>query len=151
MARTVKTLLTPDEKKQLEDLTKHAKHWRERQRAQTILWLAHGETVEQVAERQQRIPETIRLQRRNWKKDKFESIKEGERSGRPSTISSEYQTIILNWVKVEPLNAEQVRTRLHQQFGLDIDVQNIRRFLKLSGMVFKRTRHSLKKKKSDCI
>lgn len=64
MPRTVKTLLTPEEKEQLEDLVKHAAYWRERQRAQTILWLANGETVEQVAERQQRIPETIRLQRR---------------------------------------------------------------------------------------
>ena len=151
MPRTVKTLLTPEEKEQLEDLTKHAAHWRERQRAQTILWLANGETVEQIAERQKRIPETIRLQRRRWNKNKFESIKEGDRSGRPSSISDQYQTIILDWIKEEPLNAEQVRTKLHEQFGSDINVHNIRRFLKLSGMVYKRTRHSLKKKKSDCI
>ncbi|MFW1859313.1 helix-turn-helix domain-containing protein [Acinetobacter defluvii] len=151
MPRTVKTLLTSEEKEQLEDLTKHAAHWRERQRAQTILWLANGETVEQVAARQKRIPETIRLQRRRWIKDKFKSIKEGERSGRPGSISDEYQAIILNWVKEEPLNAEQVRTRLHEKYTIDIKVHNIRRFLKLSGMVFKRTRHSLKKKKSDCI
>ena len=76
MPRTVLTSLSPEEKEQLEYLTKHAAHWRERQRAQTILWLANGETVEQIAERQKRIPETIRLQRRRWKKDKFESIKE---------------------------------------------------------------------------
>ena len=88
MPRTVKTLLTPEEKEQLEDLTKHAAHWRERQCAQTKLQLANGKTVEQIAERQQRIPETIRLQRRRWNKDKLESIKEGDRSDRPSSISN---------------------------------------------------------------
>ena len=151
MPRIVTVPLSLEQRAQLILLTKHAAHWRERQRAQTILWLANGETVEQVAARQKRIPETIRLQRRRWKKDKFESIKEGERSGRPSSIPDEYQTIILDWVKEEPLNAEQVRTRLHEKYTIDIKVHNIRRFLKLSGMVFKRTRHSLKKKKSDCI
>lgn len=41
MTRTVKALVTAEEKEQLEDLTKHAAHWRERQRAQSILWLRH--------------------------------------------------------------------------------------------------------------
>ena len=41
-------------------------HWRERQRAQTILWLSEGKTVAEVAALQERIPETIRLQRRHW-------------------------------------------------------------------------------------
>lgn len=34
--------LSLDEKEQLIHLTKHAEHWRERQRAQTILWLSEG-------------------------------------------------------------------------------------------------------------
>ena len=37
--------LIQDEQEQLEHLVKHAKHWRERQRSQTILWLSQGKTV----------------------------------------------------------------------------------------------------------
>ena len=69
----------------------------------------------------------------------------------PSSISAEYQQIILDWIKAEPLNAEQIRTKLHEQYALDIKATNIRRFLNLSGIVYKRTRHSLKKKKPDWI
>lgn len=61
----------------------------------------------------------------------------------------QYQQIILDWIKVEPLNAEQIRTKLHEQYALDIKATNIRRFLNLSGIVYKRTRHRLKKKKPD--
>ncbi|MWN46771.1 helix-turn-helix domain-containing protein, partial [Escherichia coli] len=34
---------------------------------------------------------------------------------------------------------------------VSVSVETIRKFLRASGMVFKRTRHSLKKKSSDCI
>ena len=37
--------LIQDERDQLEHLAKHTKHWRERQRSQTILWLSQGKTV----------------------------------------------------------------------------------------------------------
>ena len=55
-----------EQREQLILLTKHTAHWRERQRAQTILWLSEGKTVAEVAALQERIPETIRLQRRHW-------------------------------------------------------------------------------------
>ena len=66
-----------------------------RQRAQTILWLSEGKSVAEVATLQERIPETIRLQRRRWELYEFESIKEGHRSGRPNTLISDYQAKIL--------------------------------------------------------
>jgi transposase len=130
---------------------KHAKHWRERQRAQTILWLSEGKSVAEVATLQERIPETIRLQRRRWELYEFESIKEGHRSGRPNTLISDYQAKILDWVNTSPLNAEQIRVKLHEEYEVSVSVETIRKFLRDSGMVFKRTRHSLKKKRSDCI
>ena len=66
MPRIVTVPLSLEQREQLILLTKHAAHWRERQRAQTILWLSEGKTVAEVARLQQRIPETIRLQRRHW-------------------------------------------------------------------------------------
>ena len=60
MPRIVTVPLSLEQREQLILLTKHAAHWRERQRAQTILWLSEGKTVAEVAALQERIPETIR-------------------------------------------------------------------------------------------
>ena len=151
MPRIVSVPLSLEQRERLIFLAKHAKHWRERQRAQTILWLSEGKSVAEVATLQERIPETIRLQRRRWELYEFESIKEGHRSGRPNTLISDYQAKILDWVNTSPLNAEQIRVKLHEEYEVSVSVETIRKFLRDSGMVFKRTRHSLKKKRSDCI
>lgn len=151
MPRIVTVPLSLEEREQLILLTKHAAHWRERQRAQTILWLSEGKTVAEVARLQERIPETIRLQRRHWELHRFESIQEGRRSGRPNTLTADYQVQILEWVNTSPLNAEQIRVKLHEKHGVSVSVETIRKFLRDSGMVFKRTRHSLKKKRPDRI
>ncbi len=58
-------------------------------------------SVAEVATLQERIPETIRLQRRRWELYEFESIKEGHRSGRPNTLISDYQAKILDWVNTK--------------------------------------------------
>ena len=57
--------LIQDEQDQLEHLVKHAKHWRERQRSQTILWLSQGKTVKEIAVLHGVKEETIRTHRRN--------------------------------------------------------------------------------------
>ncbi|QZD33800.1 hypothetical protein ABEKA_1838 [Acinetobacter lwoffii] len=145
MPRIVSVPLSLEQRERLIFLVKHAKHWRERQRAQTILWLSEGKSVAEVATLQERIPETIRLQRRRWELYEFESIKEGHRSGRPNTLISDYQAKILDWVNTSPLNAEQIRVKLHEEYEVSVSVETIRKFLRDSGMVFKRTRHSLKK------
>ena len=151
MPRIVNVPLSPEQQEQLIHLTKHAAHWRERQRAQTILWLSEGKKVAEIAALQHRIPETIRLQRRRWELYQFESIEEGHRSGRPSVLTAEHQAQILEWVNATPLNAEQIKCQLYEQFQLSVDVQGIRKFLREAGMVFKRTRHSLKKKRPDRV
>ena len=93
----------------------------------------------------------IRLQRRHWELHRFESIQEGRRSGRPNTLTADYQVQILEWVNTSPLNAEQIRVKLHEKYGVSVSVETLRKFLRDSGMVFKRTRHSLKKKRPDRI
>lgn len=42
MPRIVSVPLSLEQRERLIFLAKHAKHWRERQRAQTILWLSEG-------------------------------------------------------------------------------------------------------------
>lgn len=45
----------------------------------------------------------------------------------------------------EPLTAEQIRLKMHQNGGFSAPIESIPKFLKQSGRVFKRTCHSLKK------
>ncbi|MEG1124686.1 MAG: winged helix-turn-helix domain-containing protein [Pseudomonas sp.] len=44
-----------------------------------------------------------------------------------------------------------MRVKLHEKYGVSVSVETLRKFLRDSGMVFKRTRHSLKKKRPDRI
>ena len=151
MPRIVNVPLSSEQEAQLIHLTKQSAHWRERQRAQTILWLAEGKTVAEVAALQNRIPETIRLQRRRWELHQFDAIQEGHRSGRPAILTADYQAQVLEWVNNCPLNAEQIRVKLYEQHGVSVPIDGLRKFLRHSGMVFKRTRHSLKKKRPDRV
>lgn len=151
MPRIVTVPLSSEQQEQLIHLTKHAAHWRERQRAQSILWLSEGKKVAEVAALQHRIPETIRLQRRHWELHQFDAIQEGHRSGRPAILTADYQAQVLEWVNTSPLNAEQIRVKLYEQHGVSVPIDSLRKFLRDSGMVFKRTRHSLKKKRPDRV
>ncbi len=151
MPRIVTVPLSSEQEEQLIHLTKQSANWRERQRAQTILWLAEGKTVAEVAALQNRIPETIRLQRRRWELYQFDAIQEGHRSGRPAILTADYQAQVLEWVNNSPLNAEQIRVKLYEQHGVSVPIDGLRKFLRDSGMVFKRTRHSLKKKRPDRV
>ena len=138
--------LIQDEQDQLEYLVKHAKHWRERQRSQTILWLSQGKTVKEIAVLHGVKEETIRTHRRNWRHHKIEAIWEGKRSGHPRILQAVHQAQILSWIDSDTLNSEQIRQRLYEQYQIEICQETLRRFLRASGIVYKRTRHSLKKK-----
>lgn len=144
-------ILSADERSTLQHLVKHARLWRERQRAQTILWLADGKTVVQIAELHGVIPETIRLHRRKWNKFALDFIWEGHRSGAPSTLNDEHRQQIKQWVEQEPLSAEQLRLRLFEKTAISVSVNIMQRELRKLGMVYKRTRHDLKKKIADTI
>ena len=139
--------LIQDEQDQLEHLVKHAKHWRERQRSQTILWLSQGKTVKEIAVLHGVKEETIRTHRRNWRHHKIEAIWEGKRSGHPRILQAVHQAQILSWIDSDTLNSEQIRQRLYEQYQIEICQETLRRFLRASGIVYKRTRHSLKKKR----
>ncbi|MFU8926406.1 hypothetical protein [Acinetobacter puyangensis] len=93
-------------------------------------------------------PETIRTHRRNWRKNKWDAITEGKRSGHPRSLQESHRTAILFWVNTEILNTAQIKQRLYEQYQLEVCQETIRIFLKSSGIVYKRTRHSLKKKMS---
>jgi len=113
---------------------------------QSLLWLSQGKTVKEIAVLHGVKEETIRTHRRNWRHHKIEAIWEGKRSGHPRILQAVHQAQILSWIDSDTLNSEQIRQRLYEQYQIEICQETLRRFLRASGIVYKRTRHSLKKK-----
>jgi len=137
--------LSERERAQLELLIKKGSDWRERERAQTILMLANGETVIAVAEQQGVKPEAIRERRRKWWRNGLNSLPDQPRSGAPSKLADAHRSQLKEWIDAEPLNCRALVSRLTAECGVTISASTLRNELKRMGYVWKRTRYSLKK------
>lgn len=84
-AKTIE--LSEGDREQLQAIIEKGIDWRERDRAQTVLMLANGQTVLAVAEQQGVKPEAIRERRRKWWKKGLASLPDQPRCGAPSKLS----------------------------------------------------------------
>jgi transposase len=137
--------LSESEREQLQTIIKKGSDWRERDRAQTILWLSEGQTVVAVAQQQGLKPEAIRERRRNWRKSGLTSLPDQPRSGAPSKLNDEHRDQLKAWVDAEPLSSRALLSRLESEYGITVHPNTLRNELKRLGYVWKRTRYSLKK------
>lgn len=119
--------------------------WRERDRAETIVLLAAGHSVEEVAERQNLCREAVRIRRRKWLKAGLASLPDRPRSGAPSKLTDEQREQLGRWVEAEPLSSRELLTRLARDYPVTVGRTTLRMELKKMGYVWKRTRYSLKK------
>ena len=137
--------LSENEREQLQLIVRKGSDWRERERAETILMLSHGEAVIAVAEQQGVKPEAIRERRRKWWKNGLNSLPDQARSGAPSKLTDAHRSQLKEWVDAEPLNCRALVSRLTTECGVTISASTLRNELKRMGYVWKRTRYSLKK------
>ncbi|MBD9360846.1 helix-turn-helix domain-containing protein [Methylomonas fluvii] len=137
--------LSENEREQLQLIIKKGSDWRERERADTILMLANGQTVIAVAEQQGVKPEAIRERRRKWWRNGLNSLPDHPRSGAPSKLTDSHRCQLKEWIDAEPLNCRALVSRLTTECGVTISAGTLRNELKRLGYVWKRTRYSLKK------
>jgi len=137
--------LSESEREQLQLIVKKGSDWRERERAETILMLSHGEAVIAVAEQQGVKPEAIRERRRKWWKNGLNSLPDQARSGAPSKLADAHRSQLKEWADAEPLNCRALVSRLTTECGVTVSAGTLRNELKRMGYVWKRTRYSLKK------
>lgn len=104
--RSKTTELSESDREQLQAIIKKGIDWRERERAQTILMLANGQTVLAVAEQQGVKPEAIRERRRKWWKKGLASLPDQPRCGAPSKLTDAHRSQLKEWI-----NAEKVRKK----------------------------------------
>ena len=145
MARVAPIELEDSEHECLIELIKKAADWRERDRAETILLLAAGHSVQSVAEQQGLCREAVRVRRRKWLKSGLASLPDQPRCGAPSKLSDEQRRQLGQWVETEALSSRELLTRLEREYQVVIGRTTLRMELKRLGYVWKRTRYSLKK------
>ena len=145
MGRVTVIELTESERESLRAILKKGTDWRERHRAETIVLLAGGHSVQAVAEQQGLCGEAVRMRRRNWLKSGLASLPDRPRSGAPSKLTDEHRRHVGLWVESEALSSREVLTRLERDYGVVIGRTTLRTELRRLGYVWKRTRYSLKK------
>ena len=80
MAKVKPISLAVAEQAALQEIIKKGADWRERDRAETILLLASGSSIQDVAQQQGWCIETVRIRRRKW-------LKRGLRACRISRVA----------------------------------------------------------------
>ena len=108
MARVAPIELQDSEREGLRAIIKKGADWRERDRAETILLLAAGQSVQSVAESQGLCREAVRIRRRNWLKFGLASLPDRPRSGAPSKLTDEQRRQVGIWVESEALSSREV-------------------------------------------
>ena len=143
----VRKILRLDEssRKRLEMIVKRGKNWRERERAQTLLLLGEGIFSEDVAWKVGVHVRTVRTTHSQWLESGWESLADRPRSGAPRKLTPEHVERLVEWAAAEPLTAPSLLTRHEEQGGPHVHLNTLVSNLKTSGLVWKRTRHSLKK------
>lgn len=145
MARVTAIPLEDDERERLIEIISKGEDWRERDRAETILLLAAGHSVQFVAEEQKLCREAVRIRRRKWLKWGFASLPDRPRCGAPSKLTEDQRQQLGLWVEGEALSSRELLTRLERDYQIVIGQTTLRTELKRLGYVWKRTRYSLKK------
>lgn len=147
MARVARIELQDSERECIIAIIKKGADWRERHRAETIILLASGHTVQAVAEQQDLCLEAVRVRRRKWLKWGLASLPDQPRCGAPSKLAQAQRQRLRDWVEHEALSSKELLTRLEGDYGVVIGRTTLRSELKQLGFVWKRTRYSLKKKR----
>ena len=134
-----------DSRTQLQRIVKRSGDWRERGRAQTLLLLDSGLFAQAVADQLGLSVRTVRTTHMRWRQNAFASLPDKPRSGAPQKLDATHMERLIQWAKDEPLTAPALLARHLDAGGPSVHVNTLARKLKASGLVWKRTRHSLKK------
>ena len=137
--------LLAEDRTQLLKIVEKGSDWRERHRAQTVLYFADGWRAKAIAERQKLDLDTVYDRRKNWLEEGFGSLADKPRSGAPSKLSESHLAQIQAWVKEEALTGPALLAKLKEEFDVVVHASTLNLALKKMRIVWKRTRHSLKK------
>lgn len=148
MGSKVSLQLTSDDRSKLQCIVLRAENWRERERerARTLILLDDGLSLAQAADEVGIHVRTVGFTRLDWLARRFESLVDKPRSGAPQKISPSQLSKVLDAARSEPLTAKALLAKHVEGGGTMVHLNTLKVALKAAGFVWKRTRHSLKKK-----
>jgi transposase len=153
--RFIRTL-TKQERQDVEQLFRKGRGNRVRKRAHAIRLSALGYSITQISE----ILGCNRQSIHNWF-DAFESqgcqgLFEKHRSGRPPTATPDYRGKLVEVIKANPRDIgypftvwtiTRIRAHMAREIGILLSESRVRQIMKEQGLVFKRPKHTLAKKR----
>ena len=146
MGKRLDTRLSEQDRLALEQVVRKSPDWRARERAKTLLLLCQPMLSREVAKVQDLNICTVRDTWQRWLKEGMACLHDKPRSGAPSKLDQAAVERLMQWAREEPLTATQLLQRHIEAQGEPIHVETLTRILKAHGLVWKRTRHSLKKR-----
>lgn len=139
-------LLTREEQRTLRDMGIFHDHPRTRLRAQAILRLSEGLTLQQTADEFAVHLNSVEKWRQRWKKFGLVGLYEGHHSGRPEKWKAPEQQKLYELAAAQGGSAGTLLKQMQQQQeSANISEDTVRRYLRQMNLRYKRTRYSLKK------
>ena len=132
----------------LERMSDRGTNWRARQRAHTLILLDDGLTMTEVAAKIGIHVRTVGSTRTSWILVGMDSLADLERSGAPRKISPEELEKLVALAGAEPMSARALLAKHTGDGGIPVHLNTLTKALKEAGLLWKRTRHSLKKKET---
>jgi transposase len=138
--------LSASDRTKLQEVVAKGKNWQARHRAQTLLYFDDGLRAKDIVTLQSLNIDTVYDRRKNWLSKGFACLYDVHRSGAPPKLKAIHLEQINIWVEEEALTAPMIVARLKEEYDVDVSVCTVRNAFKVLRIVWKRTRHSLKKK-----
>lgn len=145
MGKPLDTRLSEEDRLALEQVVRKSPDWRARERAKTLLLLSQPLLSREVAKLQNLNIETVRVTWQCWVKEGVDALSDKPRIGAPRKLDEAAVERLLQWAREQPLKATELLQRHIEAQGAPVEVNTLIRALKANGLVWKRTRHSLKK------
>jgi transposase len=137
--------LSASDRAKLQEVVKKGKDWRARHRAQTLLLFDDGLKAKAIVALQDLNIDTVYDRRNNWLSKGFAFLLDVHRSGAPPKLNAIHLEQIKIWTEENALTAPAIVARLKEECDVKVSVGTVRNALKALGVVWKRTRLSLKK------
>ncbi len=147
MSRKFTLSLSRENRSRLQHIVDRGTNWRERERAETLILLDGALSMQEVADAIGVNVRTVGSTRLAWLKYGVDSLADLPRSGAPKKISQQQVENLLIHADAEPKSARQLLAKHVEDGGAPVHLNTLMGALKAAGLVWKRTRHSLKKKR----
>jgi transposase len=142
--RVMLALSAADQEALVQTEKKHP-DWRVRERARSVLLLAPGKTCAQVAALQALSLRTVSTTRQRWLAAGLSGLADRPRRGALAKVSQPEAERLRPWARDEPLTLTALKVRHEAAGGTPVPLNTLKALLKAGGLVWKRTRHRLKK------